>query len=57
MQAAPMEPLTAADYQMLPETGPRYQFIEGELSMAPPAPNPFHQDISGNIFFLSRSYL
>ncbi len=56
MQAAQMEPLTVEDYRMMPETGPRYQLIEGELFMAH-APNRYHQDISGNIFFMLRSYL
>jgi Uma2 family endonuclease len=41
-------PLTVAEYKNLPETGPRYQLIEGDLYMAP-APNRFHQDISRNI--------
>lgn len=51
-----MEPLTVEDYRMMPEGGPRYQLVEGELFMAP-APNRFHQDISGNIFFLLRRYV
>src|SRR5260370_41505593 len=41
-------PLTVDEYKNLPETGPRYQLIEGELYLAP-APNRFHQDISRNI--------
>jgi Uma2 family endonuclease len=41
-------PLTVEEYKNLPETGPRYQLIEGDLYMAP-APNRFHQDISRNI--------
>jgi Uma2 family endonuclease len=41
-------PLTVAEYKNLPETGPRYQLIEGDLYMAP-APNRFHQDISRNL--------
>src|SRR3954453_19688664 len=41
-------PLTVEEYKILPETGPRYQLIEGDLYMAP-APNRFHQDISRNI--------
>jgi Uma2 family endonuclease len=40
--------LTVAEYKNLPETGPRYQLIEGDLYMAP-APNRFHQDISRNL--------
>jgi Uma2 family endonuclease len=41
-------PLTADDYRSLPEAGPRYQLIEGDLYMAP-APNRFHQEISRNL--------
>jgi len=41
-------PFTAHDYYRLPEAGPRYQLIEGELHMAP-APNRYHQTISRNI--------
>jgi Uma2 family endonuclease len=48
--------VTAQDYRLMPEAGPRYQLIEGELFMSP-APNRFHQKISGNIYFLLRSYL
>lgn len=40
----------------LPEGGPRYELIGGDLYMAP-APNRFHQEISGNLEFLFRKYL
>ena len=40
---APM--LTKEDYRLLPDSGPRYQLIEGELYMSP-APNRYHQVIS-----------
>jgi Uma2 family endonuclease len=43
-------PLTKYDYWELPEAGPRYQLINGDLFMAP-APNRFHQDISRTIQF------
>lgn len=36
------------DYKLLPEGAP-YQLIEGELVMTP-APTPYHQIISGNLF-------
>ena len=49
-------PLTVAEYRNLPETGPRYQLIEGDLYMAP-APNRFHQDISRNLVVLFANYL
>ncbi len=38
---------TIKDYKLLPEGAP-YQLIEGELVMTP-APNTFHQIISGNL--------
>jgi len=44
-----VHPLTKDDYFDLPETGPRYQLIDGELFMAP-SPDRFHQDISRSIF-------
>ena len=48
--------LTAEDYYNLPDNGMRNQLIGGELYMAP-APNLFHQTISGNLEFILRSYL
>lgn len=52
--AAP--PLTVEDYRILPETGPRYQLIEGSLHVAP-APNRYHQHISRNIGFLILKWM
>ena len=49
-------PLTVAEYRNLPETGPRYQLIEGDLYMAP-APNRFHQDVSRNLMITLANYL
>jgi Uma2 family endonuclease len=49
-------PLTVEHYRNLPETGPRYQLIEGDLYMAP-APNRYHQDISRNLEFILLNYL
>lgn len=49
-------PLTVEHYRNLPETGPRYQLIDGDLYMAP-APNRFHQDISRNLEFILLRYL
>ena len=46
----------AEEYRSLPETGRRYQLIEGDLYMAP-APNRFHQDVSFNIGFILAKYL
>ena len=48
-------PLTVAEYRNLPETGPHYQLIEGDLYMAP-APNRFHQDISRNLEVVLANY-
>jgi Uma2 family endonuclease len=48
--------LTVEDYRELPETGPRYQLIEGDLYMAP-APKRYHQDISFNLEFILRQYI
>jgi Uma2 family endonuclease len=48
--------LTQEDYYNLPDNGLRYQLIDGELYMAP-APNLYHQTISGNLEFVFRSYL
>src|SRR5438067_12573258 len=47
---------TVEDYLSLPEGGPRYELIEGELLMAP-APNRYHQDISRNLTLILGEYL
>jgi Uma2 family endonuclease len=49
-------PLTVEHYQLLPENGPRYQLIDGDLYMAP-APNRYHQDISRNLEYILLDYL
>jgi Uma2 family endonuclease len=49
-------PLTVEDYKVLPETGPRYQLIEGDLHMAP-APNRYHQHISRNLEFIILNWI
>jgi Uma2 family endonuclease len=49
-------PLTVENYKLLPETGPRFQLIQGDLYMAP-APNRFHQEISRNLQFELHGYL
>lgn len=56
MQVAEPPLLTVRNYRILPETGPRYQLIEGYLYMSP-APNRYHQDISRNLEFILLSYL
>jgi len=47
---------TQKDYQALPDTGPRYELVEGELIVAP-SPNHYHQVIAREIVFLLTSYL
>ena len=56
MGSAQLAPLTVEDYRLLPEGGPRYQLIEGELYMAP-APNRYHQDILRNVLLIIGPYL
>ncbi|CAN5190409.1 Uma2 family endonuclease [soil metagenome] len=56
MSTATIPLLTVENYKILPETGPRYQLIEGDLYMAP-APNRFHQDISRNLEHILLDYL
>lgn len=49
-------PFTYHDYYSLPEYGPRYQLIEGELYIAP-TPDRFHQTVSRNIVWALLAYL
>lgn len=56
MNSVQMAPLTIEDYRLLPETGPRYQLIEGDLYMAP-APGRYHQEILGNLHAILHVYL
>jgi Uma2 family endonuclease len=49
-------PLTVHDYLDLPEGGPRYQLVDGDLHMAP-SPSLFHQSISLNVTMLIAVYL
>jgi Uma2 family endonuclease len=56
MATAAIPLLTVENYKILPETGPRYQLIEGDLYMAP-APNRYHQDISRNLEYILLEYL
>lgn len=49
-------PLTVKEYKLLPETGRRYQLIEGDLYMAP-APNRHHQRISRELEYVLMRYL
>jgi Uma2 family endonuclease len=56
MRVTASDLIAAEDYRSLPETGRRYQLIEGHLHMAP-APDRFHQDISFNLEFILAKYL
>ncbi len=42
---------TVADYEQLPDDGPRYEIVQGDLRMAP-APLVGHQDVSIRLAFL-----
>ena len=46
---------TYQDYLLLPEDK-RYELIEGELFMVP-APAPYHQEVSKNLFLALNSYI
>lgn len=48
--------LTYADYVLFPDDGLRHEIIEGEHHVTL-APTMQHQRISGNLYFLIRSYL
>ena len=56
MPVANSSSLTVEDYRKLPDGGPRFQLVEGELYMSP-APNRYHQAISRNIEFMLLKYL
>jgi Uma2 family endonuclease len=40
---------TYKEYRSLPETGPRYELMEGELLLSP-SPSYFHQILAANLF-------
>ncbi|MFC1707903.1 Uma2 family endonuclease [Planctomycetota bacterium] len=42
--------VSADDYRTLPETGPRYQLVHGDLIRMSPAPSPLHQALVGKLF-------
>ena len=48
--------LTLEEYCALPETVLPHELIDGELRM-PAAPNPRHQEISGNIYAPLRHHV
>jgi len=56
MAQVEIEKLTYREYEKLPETGPRYQLIDGELHLSP-APDRYHQVISRNLQYIIMRYL
>jgi Uma2 family endonuclease len=56
MSQVKLRAMTVADYRQMPETGPRYQLVQGRFYMSP-APNRFHQQIVMNIAYLLRRFL
>jgi len=56
MAVAHSAKLTTEDYRRLPDGGPRFQLIEGELYESP-TPSRYHQIISRNLNFLLLKYL
>ena len=48
--------LTYEDFLLFPDDGQRHELIDGEHYVTP-CPNTKHQQVSGNLYFLLRSYL
>lgn len=48
--------LTYEDYLLFPDDGLRHEILDGEHYVTP-APSTRHQIVSGNLYFLLRSYL
>ena len=48
--------LTYDDFLLFPDDGQRHELIDGEHYVTP-SPNMKHQAISGNLFFMIRSWL
>ncbi|MFA7343197.1 MAG: Uma2 family endonuclease [Terrimicrobiaceae bacterium] len=47
--------MSLEQFRELPEGPPHFELIDGELIMAP-APNLYHQEITGNIYLLLRNW-
>lgn len=56
MTAHAHEKLTYEDYERLPEDGPRYELIDGELILNP-SPITNHQHVALNIAFSLKGYV
>lgn len=48
--------ITYAEYRTLPETGPRYQLIDGDLVMSP-APSFHHQRLAGRLYLALAEFV
>jgi Uma2 family endonuclease len=53
---SPRVKLTYDDFLLFPDDGRRHELIDGEHYVTP-SPNTKHQAVSGNLFFLIRSWL
>lgn len=47
---------TYEEYRALPETGPRYQLVDGDLLMSP-APTFWHQELIARLFWEVRGFV
>jgi Uma2 family endonuclease len=56
MRPAPGVKLTYDDFLLFPDDGQRHELIDGEHYVTP-CPNTKHQRVSGNLYWLLRSYL
>ena len=54
--ASPAVKLTYDDFVLFPDDGKRHELIDGEYCVTP-SPSIRHQKISGNMYWLIRSYL
>jgi Uma2 family endonuclease len=48
---------TASDYRALPDTGPRYQLVDGELICMTPAPSYRHQALQAELLMRLRTFV
>ncbi len=48
---------TVDEYLSIPETGPRYQLIDGDLLLMTPAPTYWHQDFIAELLAILRRFV